>query len=220
VAGTTVEWLWKGLREIDVHGGFGNRIFYMTGTPKPPIPLPAKPNSEALASVRADLQRLAAYPAVEFFFSTDAQALWNEFYFKWKSTSWAELTTAAIKRVPAYIVKLGMTYACLEGTSLITHDQLNAAIRVGHYGAKCADLLMNRHRQHTVQGKCETRVLAVLKDRDLPPWLIHRAISGSFTAEELARAIRALETAGAIFQVGKTKKGEPIYRRRDRKGEV
>jgi phage/plasmid primase-like uncharacterized protein len=220
VAGTTVEWLWKGLREIDVHGGFGNRIFYMTGTPKPPIPLPAKPNAEALASVRADLQRLAAHPSMEFFFSPDAQALWNEFYIKWKSTSWAELTTAAIKRVPAYIVKLSMTYACLEGTSLIIADQLNAAIRVGHYGAKCADKLMSRHRQHTLQGKCEGRVLSALKDHDLPPWKIHHAISGSFNAEELARAIRALEAAGAISPVAKTRKGELIYRRRDRKAEV
>jgi hypothetical protein len=220
MAGTTVEWLWKGLREIDVHGGFGNRIFYMTGTPKPPIPLPAKPNAEALATVRADLQRLANHPPIELFFDGDAQALWKEFYVAWKSTSWTELTTAAIKRVPAYIVKLSMVYACLEGTSLITNDQLNAAIKVGHYGAKCADQLMNRHRQHTLQGKCERRVLAALEQRDLAPWQIHRAISGSFSAEELARAIRALEAAGAIFRVARTQKGESIYRRRDRKGEV
>jgi len=150
----------------------------------------------------------------------DAQALWNDFYLAWKSTTWPELTTAAIKRVPAYIVKLSMIYACFEGTSLITADQLSAAIKVGHYGAKCADQLMGRHRQHTTQGKCEARVLAVLKDHDLPPWQIHRRISGSYTAEELTRAIRALEHAGAIFQTRKTRRGEPIYGRRDRKREV
>ena len=220
IAGTTIEWLWKGLREIDVHGGFGNRIFYMTGTPKPPIPLPAKPNPDALAEVRGHLQRLADHPSRELFFMPDAQAIWNAFYLAWKSTSWPELTTAAIKRIPAYIVKLSMIYACLEGTSLITTDQVSAAIKVGHYGAKCADQLMNRHRQHTVQGKCEARVLRVLEQTDLPPWRIHRQISGGYTAEELARAIRALEAAGAIMPVAKTPRNEPIYGRRDRKREV
>jgi hypothetical protein len=212
--------LWKGLREIDVHGGFGNRIFYATGPPKPPIPLPAKPNQEALAEVRSHLQRLATLPSIELVFVPDALALWSEFYLAWKATSWSELTTAAIKRIPTYIVKLSMVYACLEGTSLITADQLSAAIKVGHYGAKCADQLMNRHRQHSIQGKCEARVLAVLKEVDLPPWQIHRRISGSYTAEELARVLRALEAAGAIFQVRKTSRGESVYGRRDRKREV
>lgn len=220
IAGTTIEWLWKGLREIDVHGGFGNRIFYITGTPKPPIPLPAKPNPEALVEVRAHLHRLASLSPTELFFMPDAQALWHDFYMAWKTTTWSELTTAAIKRIPAYIVKLSMVYACLEKTSLITAEQLNAAIKVGHYGAKCADQLMNRHRQHSVQGKCEARVLAVLKDQDLPAWKIHRRISGSYTAEELGRAIRALESAGVIQEIGKTRRSGPIYGRRDRKREV
>jgi hypothetical protein len=150
----------------------------------------------------------------------DAQALWQDFYRAWKTTSWPELTTAAIKRIPAYIVKLSIVYACLEDSHLSTADQLNAAIQVGHYGAKCADQLMNRHRQHGVQGKCEARVLAVLKDHDLPAWQIHRRISGSYTAEELARALRALETAGVIRQIGETRRHEPVYGRRDRGREV
>jgi hypothetical protein len=220
LAGTTIEWLWKGLREIDVHGGFGNRIFYLSGTPKPPIPLPRKPNAEALGAVRRALERLTTYQPLELLFTPDAEALWQDFYVALKSTTWPELTAAAIKRVPTYIVKLSMVYACFEGTSLITADQLSAAIEVGNYGAKCAHRLMNRHRQHTVQGKCEGRVLAVLKEADLPAWKIHHGISGSFNAEELARSIRALETAGAIIKVRKTTRGEAVYGRRDRKREV
>ncbi len=220
IAGTTIEWLWKGLREIDVHGGFGNRIFYLTGTPKPPIPLPAKPNPEALAEVRMHLARLATQTPIELFFHPDAATIWDGFYRAWKTTTWPELTTAAIKRIPAYIVKLSMVYACLEETSLITAEQLGAAIKVGHYGAKCADLLMTRHRLHGVQGKCEARVLAVLANTDLPAWQIHRGISGSYTAEELQRAIRALSSTGTILEVKKTTRGEPVYGRRDRKRKV
>ena len=220
IAGTTIEWFWKGLRELDVHGGFGNRIFYLTGAPKAPIPLPAKPNTEALASVHTHLQRLLTMPSIELFFMPDAQAVWKEFYFAWKATTWPDLTAAAVKRVPTYIVKLSMVYACLEGTSLISKDQLEAAIEVGHYGAKCTNLLMNRHRQQTIQGKCESRVLSVLDKHDLPTWKIHRTISGSYSAEELARAIRALDAAGAIIEIKQTAQHKPIWGRRDRKREV
>src|SRR5262249_27267653 len=136
LAGTTIEWLWKGLREIDVHGGFGNRLFYLTGTAKAPIPLPRKPDAAALAAVKSHFQRLAAHPTMELFFNLEAQQIWHDFYLAWKATKWPDLTAAAIKRVPAYIVKLSMVYACLEATSLITADQLRAAIQVGHYGAK------------------------------------------------------------------------------------
>jgi len=212
--------LWKGLREIDIHGGFGNRLFYLTGTPKAPIPLPAKPHADALATIHADLQRLLTMPPMELFFTPDAQALWTEFYLAWKATTWPDLTSAAVKRVPTYIVKLSMVYACFEQTSLITPDQLQAAILVGGYGAKCADRLMNRHRQVTTQGKCEARVLRVLDEHDLPAWKIHRSISGSYSAEELARALRALDAAGVIREVGRTPRKEPIYGRRDRKREV
>lgn len=218
--GTTPEWLWKGLREIDIHGGFGNRIFYMTGKPKSPIPLPAKPHADAITTVRNDLQRLLTLPQMELFFTPEAETLWANFYHAWKSTHWPDLTAAAVKRVPTYIVKLAMTYACLEGSNLISKDQLEAAILVGGYGAKCADRLMNRHRQATIQGKCEARVLAALKDQDLPAWKVHRSISGSYSAEELTRALRALDAAGVIREIGKTVRNEPIYGRRDRKREV
>lgn len=220
-AGTTVEWLWKGLREIDIHGGFGNRIFFLTGTPKPPIPLPTKPNAQLMATIRSHIARLSCQKPMELVFTPEATALWSEFYMVWKSTTWPELTTAAIKRIPAYILKLSMVYACLEQTSLITAEQLSAAIQVGHYGARCTDLLMGRHRQQGVQGKCEARVLSVLANKELPPWQIHRSISGSFSADELNRAIRALEATGAIRVIRKTSRGEPVYGiRGNRRSEV
>ena len=79
---------------------------------------------------------------------------------------------------------------------------------------------MNRHRQVTVQGKCEARILAALHNSDLPAWKIHRQISGSYSAEELNRALRALDATGVIAVINKTTRNEPVYGRRDRKREV
>ena len=217
LAGTTPEWFWKSMREIDVHGGFGNRLFFFTGTSKAPIAMPAKPDQAALGRVKQALHRLDMIEPVELFLSQEAQEVWQKFYLAWKLTQWDPLTAAAVKRIPAYMLKLAMLYACFEATiPTVTKDQVKAAIEVGHYGAKCAELLMQRHRQHTVQSQCEARVLKVLEHVDLPPWQIHRAIGGRFTAEELNRALRALLGAGTILKVGETGRNEPVLRRRDR----
>ena len=211
------------MRELDIHGGFGNRLFFLTGAPKLPIPMPAKPNLMHLRKVKEALHRLEAIPPVELSLSSEAQDLWNGFYLAWKQTQpqWDQLTGAAVKRIPAYILKLAMVYACFEQTvPIITKDQLEAAIQVGHYGARCAEHLMQLNRHHTNQGQCEKRVIQVLEHENLPPWKIHRQIGGRFTAEELNRATRALQTSGAILEVGKTTRHESIYGLRGRKPKV
>ena len=87
LAGTTPEWFWKTFREIDLHGGFGNRLFFMTGTPKAPIALPSKPDPLALERVRMALDRLDALTPTEVHLETPEIALWEEFYRDWKHTN-------------------------------------------------------------------------------------------------------------------------------------
>ena len=118
LTGTTPVWFWKGMRELDIHGGFGNRLFFLTGAPKPPIPMPAQPNLIHLRNVKEALHRLVEIPQVELSLSSEAQVLWNGFYLAWKQTQpqWDQLTGAAVKRIPAYILKLAMVYACFEQT--------------------------------------------------------------------------------------------------------
>src|SRR5207247_1675819 len=51
LAGTTADWFWKSMRDVDFHGGFGNRLFFLSGAPKDPIPLPGKPDALKLARI-------------------------------------------------------------------------------------------------------------------------------------------------------------------------
>ncbi len=183
--------------------------------------MPAKPNQLFLNRVRQALTALDAIEPVELALNQPALEVWKDFYVLWKQQQWESLTEAMLKRVPAYSLKLAMVYACFEHTvPVITKDQIEAAIQVGHYGANCADRLMQRHRQHTIQGRCEQRVLQVLEHEDLPAWKIHHRVGGRFTAEEVTRAIRALEGTGAILVVGRTARKEPIYSRRGRRREA
>ena len=221
IACTTPEWFWKSMREVNIHGGFGNRLFYLTGQPKPPIPMPSKPDPHQLHRVRDALNALERIEPIEVSLSGPARDFWGEFYIAWKETEWEPLTAAAVKRVPAYILKLAMLYASFEHTlPVITKEQLHAAILLGNYGTKCAERLMSQQGHHTVQGKCEERVLKVIDHEDLPIWRIHRQIGGRFSAEELIRAIRALQASGAILEVGKTTRNEVVYGWRGRNREV
>lgn len=214
LAGTTPEWFWKTMKEVDIHGGFGNRFLYLTGSSQAPISMPAKPDSFLLGEVKRSLDTLDALEPCECFLTPDALALWDAFYKSWRTTEFEPLTKAATKRIPAYILKLTMAYASLEKTvPTITADQLISAIAVGHYAAECANLLMGQHRQASTQGRCEARILKVL-DRPMARWQVHRRISGEFTAEEVRRAFVALEHVGRIRQAGTTRRGEPLYERR------
>ncbi len=217
IAGTTPEWFWKSMREIDFHGGFGNRILFLTGPPKAPIPMPAKPNQVLLGEVQVALDGLERGFQGETSLAPSALTLWQDFYMAWKRTEWDPLTTAAIKRTPAYILKLAMVYACFEHTApTITVEQLTAAIEVGNYAARCTEQLIGQQRQHTVQGRCEQRILKILKREDLPPWRIHRRIGGQSSAKEIDMALRALLATGVIREVGRTVRKEPVYGRRSR----
>ena len=123
-----------------------------------------------------------------------------------------------MKRIPAYILKLAMIYACFEKTApAITEDQVVAAIEVEMYSVRCAEALMGRQRQHSVEGRCKTAILKVLEKESLPVWRIHQRIESRFTAKKVSRALRALLATGAIQEVGKTPRGEPIYRLRGRR---
>ena len=46
MAATTESWLQKALNERDVYGGFANRWMFLSGTPKPPMANPPKPDKD------------------------------------------------------------------------------------------------------------------------------------------------------------------------------
>ena len=217
LVGTTPEWFWKSMREIDFHGGFGNRLFFLSGQPKAPIAMPAKPNEVLLQRVQDAVAGLGAVQPGEITLSPRALTVWEQFYAEWKGTTFDALTAAATKRIPAYALKLAMLYASFEGTApVITPSQVESAIVVARYGATCAGRLIDSRRSYSGQGRCEEAVLRALAKGDLPLWRLHQRIGGRFSAEEMARAVRALLATGAIVTVGTTPRQGTIHGLRER----
>jgi hypothetical protein len=216
-AGTTTQWFWKYMRDEDIEGGFGNRLFYATGVPNALIPLPGEADTTAFARVRNSLHRLEQVHAGPMHLTPEATALWSEFYIAFRKTKKEPLVAALTKRIPDYALKLALIYAAFEGTApAITDEQLAAAVQVGGFGLECAEWLVTQRRSVTVQGRCEELILHVLDRVDLPAWKIHQRISGRFSAEEVSRALKALQFTGAVIEVRTTARGVVVHGRRGR----
>jgi hypothetical protein len=214
-AGTTPDWFWKNIQERDFHGGFGNRLFFGTGQKKAPLALPPKPDPVRMTRVAEALDALDLGYEGELWLAADAEGPWQDFYERWNAAlgGYDEMTAAALQRIPVYALKLALAYAAVEGTGpRITAEEVTAAIAVAEWGAACTQRLIALHTSQAPSARCEALVLTVLRRQGpLPPWQIHRRISGRFSAEELRRALAALAQTGVVSEVGRTPRGEPIF---------
>jgi hypothetical protein len=204
LAGATPDWFWRDFRVSDFQGGFGNRLFFVTGGRKPAIPLPENPDLTGLAG---EVEKLSAIEPCEARFEPAARDLWETFYFAWDSDRAKRdpLLSAATARIPAYVLKLGMGYAGLERTlPHITKDQLTAAILVGRFGEKCiAELLSLQNAGTNPTKELERRILDFVRfqpGRTTLKRQVYKALWRHYsTAEGFNRAFESLVRAGELF---------------------
>ncbi len=139
LAGSTPEWFWKNAKEENFYCGALNRVLFLTGGKKQPIPRPCKPDASAIAEVQRAVAALADIASGEAHLSSSAERAWDRFYEDAERGEKKGLYGVATKRLPAYALKLAMVYAALENTlPEITLDQLKAAIAVALYAEACA----------------------------------------------------------------------------------
>jgi len=204
LAGTTPEWFWQDFRARDFQGGFGNRLFFVTGTRKAAIALPETPNLHAVAQ---SIDALSQVEACELRLTADAERLFGRYYEAWdaEESKRDALFNAAVKRIPAYVLKLAMLYAAFERTlPEIQADQLAAAILVGRYGEHCARELLSLQNSATNPTKeLERRILAFVNEqpgKSATKRLIYKSLHRHYsTAEAFNRAFESLVRAGELF---------------------
>lgn len=204
LAGTTPDWFWQDFQGRDFQGGFGNRLFFFTGERKGEVPLPEAPNLEAIShavDALADIERCQAR------FESRARALWVKFYQAWgaEDSKRDPLLLAAVQRIPAYVLKLGMLYAALESTlPEIQYEQIAAAILVGRYGEACAKELLSLQNAGTNPRKeLERRILAFVAtqpSRVTTKREIYKKLWRHYSdTEAFNRAFDSLARAGELF---------------------
>jgi hypothetical protein len=207
LAGATPDWFWQDFRARDFGGGFGNRLFFLTGERKPAIPLPESPN---LGAISHAVDALSRVEPCEARLEGKAAQLWGRFYRAWDSEELRRdpLLSAAVKRIPAYVLKLAMLYAAIEATlPEINSDQLAAAIVVGWYGVECAKELLSLQNAGTNPRKeLERRIMAYVTrqtEGNATKREVYRALARHYKdAEEFNRAFESLVRAGMLFTCG------------------
>jgi hypothetical protein len=160
LAATTPDWFWQDFNFRDFQGGFGNRLFFLTGQRKACIPLPEVPDLGDASRAIENLSRVTSCSAE---LESDARALWEQYYCAWDAAEVTRdaLSAAAIKRIPSYVLKLSMLYAAFEGSlPKITLGQLKAAIQVGRYGESSVEEMLSLQNAGTNPKKeLERRIL-------------------------------------------------------------
>lgn len=204
LAGVTPDWFWQDFRTKDFQGGFGSRLFFFAGARKPAMPLPESPSLDAVSHA---VDTLAATQPCEARLDAKARVLWEEFYRAWDAEESRRdpLLLATVKRIPAYVLKLAMLYAALEGSlPEVTCDHLAACILVGRYGEDCARELLSLQNAGTNPRKeLERRILGyVSMHRDETPTKrqVYRALQRYYRdSDEFDRALNSLVRAEELF---------------------
>jgi hypothetical protein len=204
LAATTPDWFWQDFRLRDFQGGFGNRLFFLTGPRKPAMALPETPD---LSTVSRAIGSLSQVEPCQLILASDACALWTQFYGVWDAEEPVRdpLLLAATRRIPSYVLKLSMLYAAFEKTlPKITLDQLKAAIQVGRYGEACVrEMLALQNVGTNPKKELERRILVfvgaqpgtVTRKRE-----IYRGLHRHYPdAQSFGQSFDSLVRAGELF---------------------
>lgn len=204
LAATTPEWFWQDFKLRDFQGGWGNRLFFLTGPRNPAIPLPEVPDL-TLTSLAID--KLSRVSPCKTELTPDARVLWEQFYRAWNADEQSRepVLLAATRRIPPYVLKLSMLYAAFENSlPKITLEQLKAAIQVGYYGMACVrEMLALQNSGTNPRKELERRILALVDAepaKETTKRNIYRRLRRHYPdSETFNRAFESLVRAGELF---------------------
>jgi hypothetical protein len=203
MAGTTQDWLQKGLTERDIYGGFANRWLYFYGFPKGPIPSPPRVDPEKRNKLIQDLNMIRSWAndvsGGEIKIEDDAEALFADYYqgYYWRCQQPGLLPTLAV-RVQDFIWKIALLYAADSMSETISKDHLEAAIEVGNYLEASAAEVFSGFGDTSGKAQ-ETKLLELLRSdggQPVPEREIYRRIK--LSAKELAVTIEPLLKLGMV----------------------
>lgn len=203
LAGSTPVWLEAALQQEDILGGFANRFVYVTASPKPDNPLPARPDQQALADLVAWVRRATAAPPREMGWSPGARRLWCDFYVDWRRSTVeaGEQVVALLRRIDLYILKFASMAAAMEGAPEIAPAHLTSAIELGRFLAGSACRLLG---DLGASGDCRLETLVHEKLEEAQGQMtrkqLRQALGGRISGEKLDRILTAMERNGLVCQ--------------------
>lgn len=204
IAGSTHGWLEDAFEKEDVSGGFLNRLLFLVGEEKRPIPFPAAPDGKRytrfLAKLLQAIEPWEKNPG-EMVWSPDAKELYEHFYLPWKARQkslpgdLADLTS----RIPEHVLKTALVYSALDGESTLTARSVAIAIAVGGHLEAVTQRLFG-HVTLTRMGRIEKLIADRLKGKGGSIGLrdLRQSLRSKVETEAFNRAVQNLERAEVI----------------------
>ena len=130
LSGSTIEWLRAGLTNATMLAGFGNRMTFVVGDPRPPKAWPNPPNLDSFG-----WQPLWRYKGKALRLSEDARPLWDKFYYSFEAqqATLPPLIRTLRERIPEKVIKAALVMAAWRGAKMIDDDLIGCAIDWGLY---------------------------------------------------------------------------------------
>ncbi len=195
VSGSTTEWLQSTLSPNDLLAGFGNRMTFVLGDPRPEKSWPGAPNWAEL-----DWERLQDFDG-ECRLDQDAREVWDIYYRKFtaKQKRSTPFTRTLAERVPEKILKATLVMAAWYRDTIISGDILEMAIDWGEYLHECVERLTPTF------DAPERRVLELVKQRNsLTRDTLFQELSHDMPVKRIREALEHLKWLGHIETSGKS----------------
>ena len=194
VSASTLEWIRTTLSNTDMLAGFGNRMTWIMGDPRPEKAWPTRVNTGAFEDRWEQLDRYRG----EVVLLDDARQLWEHWYhndFTVRQTKSPRFLQTIAERVPEKVIKAALIAAAWQGVKFIDLEILEAGIDWGNF---CYDSL---EQLIPAFGQLEERILAAIKTDINTKALLTQNLAHEVPAERIQRSIRALVWADRIREV-------------------
>ena len=189
VAGSTTEWLQSTLSPNDLLAGFGNRMTFVLGDPRPEKSWPGAPKWMDL-----DWERLQEFEG-ECRLDEDARDVWDSYYKKFtlQQKRSTPFTRTLAERVPEKILKAAIVMAAWYQDTIISGEILEQAIDWGKYLHECVERLTPTF------DAPERRVLALIRLRHtVTKNILFQELSHDLTVKRIRECLENLKWLGYV----------------------
>ena len=191
---STQEWLRSSISNSDMLAGFGNRMSWILGDPRPIKAWPVKIEMEDFSPRWQQLEKFSG----EVILDDRARDLWEHWFagYMRKQAAASPFMQTMAERVPDKIVKAALVSAAWHNTHVVDEGLLEGAVDWGDY------LIESLEKMLPSFGNVEERVLATIKDGDNTKGALHSALKHEVNGDTLQRALKTLEWLNLILYVG------------------
>ena len=192
IAASTVEWLQTSLTASDLMAGFGNRMTFVLGDPRPERSWPAAPVYKEInfAKLR-DFNEVCRL-------SENARDVWNDAYQKFQARQRAASPFIRVlaERLPEKALKHCVVQAAWRNDPLVSDAMLRGALDWADYLYECLLRLVPSF------SSTEAQVLAQVREGVSTRRKLYDKLGHVWSAEQIKRAIAALRWMGLVEEEG------------------